>query len=89
MLTSRRYFFAIVTALAGIFVVGFVRPGEIKKRNITDKEASEWISSLSQNIYFDAKKYGVNLGEETPEAAFKSIWPDAKSILERRFFISD
>jgi hypothetical protein len=44
---------------------------------------------LSQNIYFDAKKYGVNLGEETPEAAFKSIWPDAKSILERRFFISD
>jgi hypothetical protein len=89
MLISRRYFFTIVTALAGIFAVGFVRPDEIKKRNITDKEASEWVSSLSQSIYFDAKKYGVNSGEETPEAVFKSIWPDAKSILERRFFISD
>jgi hypothetical protein len=89
MLISRRYFFAFVLALAGVFTIGLVRPGEIKKRNITDKEASEWIQSLSQNIYLDAKKYGVNFGEETPETVFKSILPDAKSILQRRFLISD
>ena len=62
---------------------------ELRKRNLDVGAEKKLISGWVEETYADAKKYGVNVGDATPETLFEPIWAGAKSILARRFYIKE
>jgi hypothetical protein len=83
---SRRRLIA-ASALIGVFTTGVARPEEAKKSYLKEETARNRIYSLTEDAYNQAKKYGINVGDANPKTVFESAWPDARSILERRFVI--
>jgi hypothetical protein len=62
---------------------------EAGKRNLDAGAERKLVSGWVEETYADAKKYGVNVGDATPETLFEPIWAGAKSILARRFYIKE
>jgi hypothetical protein len=83
---SRRHLIA-ASAVIGVFATGMARSDEAKKSYLKEETAKNRIYSLTEDAYSQAKKYGINVGDANPKSVFESAWPDARSILARRFVI--
>jgi hypothetical protein len=51
---------------------------------MSEDEARARVYKLTSKIFEDAKTYDVKLSEESADAVVKEVWPDLKSILQRR-----
>lgn len=84
---NRRHAIIASTAFIGMGAIVSSISGELAKPTITEKQAKQRVESLVYSVYEDAKKYDVRVAEE-PATITKEIWPNFKSILERRFIIT-
>jgi hypothetical protein len=79
----------VASAIIGAFATGTGRAEEAKKPYLKEEAARSRIYVLTEDAYNQAKKYGINVGDADPKSVFESAWPDARSILERRFVITN